>query len=613
MQMMKKVRLCVSLRAVCTLVVGWLLLDGAPVRAGHWEVTVVTEANSIKTTWSYTAHGSYGQTTNKSGLYTLDSAIRTNSFNAGSSDGRTIDDSPQSGIKFSDGKYKFERPVSAIVRWIRQPYAPESDDPPKYLGIKMFQGVVAKAYHNSGISGLDTSIPLTGTASLWADSGPLTLHDGKRSFYSTSYWFEPVKDDKVELPTGPIEAAFTTPGHDAGGSFGADIDFVLYPFEVDLTRPTPSHKPDSNPVLGFNEFVMGAKGPPFRVPATSLITRSGADAETVEFVRTHSDWILHHPLSGALGRDVNGKDLSHDIPQGVVFPQFRSDDPNDPDPANPNLGRLERELGFSTKNGLPLSNSEFGPGYLDYFYLGKKIATADLEIFYESTAYTHKVGNDKWCGTRYGGTGHLWDDELDSYGLYSKVPNWFHYYSQAYPSPVPIAYDGEGAFGQGRSWFNPDSSDHVHISEDAHGTYDLPLYERRSAYLYVRHVGYQKQYGIDNFVATVLHEYTHKRCHEAIQSGMADNDNGDGTGDGVPDAWEEAVGLNPNSTNSSDSDISDAPEYANIADQEVYCAMQARDVTGPREADWADDGLEHGTVPGPDPANRSAKSYFYLP
>lgn len=118
----------------------------------------------------------------------------------------------------------------------------------------------------------------------------------------------------------------------------------------------------------------------------------------------------------------------------------------------------------------------------------------------------------------------------------------------------------------------------------------------------MQHVGTQKHYGIDTFVAVVTHENGHKRAYEAIQAGAVDTDH-----DGLPNSMEAEVGLNPDNPYSSGVLSS---EGTPLGDNEAYSHIIMRDVEGPREADWASNGLNAGTVPGPDPANRHPITYF---
>lgn len=124
-------------------------------------------------------------------------------------------------------------------------------------------------------------------------------------------------------------------------------------------------------------------------------------------------------------------------------------------------------MAISTQNGLPASNGAFGARDVEYYFQGGLLEAAPIEVFYQAGAYTHPVGSVKWCqDTPIGTPGHLRPDHLISGS--SPIPNWFEYYSQAWSSPEPIAYEPQGFAGQGRSYYMP-GEDHVHISDDAHG------------------------------------------------------------------------------------------------------------------------------------------------
>lgn len=272
-----------------------------------------------------------------------------------------------------------------------------------------------------------------------------------------------------------------------------------------------------------------------------------------------------------------------------MSPQFRSDADGPP-------GTLMQGQGYSTQNGLPANNSDFGANSVTHLFQGATLGVANIEVFYYSGGYSHQVGDAKWCqDTAIGTPGHLRSDYLIAGS--SPIPNWFHYYNQAWTPPCPVAFDPQATGPE--SYFDPNFPDHIHINYDAHGSYVTPVFEVRPGSPFVVQVGTQTHYGIDNFVAAVTHECTHKQIQEMEDGGDLDSD-----GDHLPDVLEIGGGLDPYAWDSSNSGYDD---------EEVYCKLQELNAEGPREADWADDGLNHGTVPGPNPANRHPITYSWPP
>ena len=254
--------------------------------------------------------------------------------------------------------------------------------------------------------------------------------------------------------------------------------------------------------------------------------------------------------------------------------------------------------GLTFDNVLPAGNSAFGTNSISHSFNGTTFAVSPFALFYQAGTYTHPAGTSKWCGSdSWGLLGHLRPDYQEN--RLSPIPNWFHYYSQAWQSPQPISFDNSGTSNYEHG------SDHVHISFEAYQYYGTRLWETRPGYgPYVVMVGIQATYGIDSFASIVTHECTHKTLYE---SGLTDTDE-----DGLPDVYETANHLNPNRADTTRFGET-FPKYALTADQDVYCQMQQRDVTGPRELDWANSGLNWGHVPGSCAPNRNPKTYYSSP
>ena len=268
---------------------------------------------------------------------------------------------------------------------------------------------------------------------------------------------------------------------------------------------------------------------------------------------------------------------------------------------------------------------------VDYYFNNAWFQSAPVEIFYAATGHTHPVGNTKFCASDSSSAMiHQQNDYLLSSDPFTTAtPNWFHYYSQAWPSPVPIAYDDEG-IGNHQSYYNHGDAnhpgdDHVHISQDAHGEYNTRLYNVQNGKL--QYTGQTRRtWGLDNFASTIAHEAAHKWIHDSFKASVAAaqgmnngipdklvdaqgneilDENGrwqavdpdaDPDGDRLPTGFEISLGLDPTNPDSTGTNSG--------GDEDIYSQMQEINVNTDRSKDWADDGLNHGTVPGPDPDNR---------
>ena len=179
---------------------------------------------------------------------------------------------------------------------------------------------------------------------------------------------------RAEIDSGRTFSS--VPGMPAMGLSGNVETFVearVYPFIISSTTPAIG----GNPLLGQNEFTMVGGGAPFAIPCNINLYGPGADAATIEYLRQQSSWTISRALPNPLAGITNGATNSTNY--GTVFPQFRSDQ-------GPPPGALMQGLGFSTLNGLPSSNGDFGARSITHTVLGTNIGTADIEIFYRPLA-----------------------------------------------------------------------------------------------------------------------------------------------------------------------------------------------------------------------------------
>ena len=290
---------------------------------------------------------------------------------------------------------------------------------------------------------------------------------------------------------------------------------------------------------------------------------------------------------------------------GVLLPQFRSDQ-------GPPPGALMQGLGFSTLNGLPSSNGDFGARSITHTVLGTNIGTADIEVFYQTAVATHpangtvKYCEEPWSVSVRNTSAHLKSDNV-LIGGFPFTPNWFYYYSQAWSNPwgITVAYVSDPTAYFLRS---VGFDDHVHVGTLAHGdttvnAYGAALFALLPGASYVTYVGEDNVRGFDSYARTVTHECVHKRLYEAVKASATDNDTDPTTlvnvGDGIADITELQVGLNPNTPNTTG--------YDN--DNEVFCRMTEHSVPLVEPiADWASDGINKGAPLPPNLSQRIVRS-----
>ncbi len=441
-------------------------------------------------------------------------------------------------------------------------------------------------------NGLSEPAPIIKSSTSWwatADTTLLTkVYVGTGNEDRTAYWSQ-------TLWTRTVDAHATRPApapNTSSGSVRVQLGYLAAPVMLWATEPDPS----GNPTLGDNEYVMFGGGQPFRVPCKMWVgNASGAD---MNFLRLNANWTINCRLPGLLPGTENGSDANN------LFPQFYSDYDGPP-------GTLMDGLGFSTLNGLPGSNNAFGAGTVTHWLAGSPLATADIEIFFISVAFTHPAdGRVYWCEP--GGLGHLLPDTDNYIDPGPHTPNWFYYYSQAWSNPwgTTVSYEGNTF-----AYFTyPAFADHVHVGTRAHGdstpgNYGAALFALLPGKSIVQFVGWEDTRGLDTYARTVTHECVHKRLYEASHAGVNDNDRNEAgviVGDRVPDSIEGQVGLDPTKTHSTGFSLDGGQTTEN--DNEVFCRMTEHSVplVDPA-ADWASDGINKGNPPPPNLSQRAVR------
>ena len=281
---------------------------------------------------------------------------------------------------------------------------------------------------------------------------------------------------------------------------------------------------------------------------------------------------------------------------------------------------IKTSLGFSTRNGLPASNGDFGARNVDYYFNSAWFQSAPVEIFYEATAHTHPIGGPVkgFMHAEVGGT-HGSNEEIDT-------ANFIYYYNQSYPSPVKIEDWVDTANTGDEAYYFP-GDDHIHIGravQSIHLTARFEHADPSDATSALSWVGWEETYGIDTFARLIAHENKHKWIYENFHQSIidAENDavpdilvdangdqildvnnhwqandpNADPDNDDLPTWFERANGLDPTQKFSTTLNTAFAnTSYAD--DEEVIVRLAENGVFGPRELDWADNGLNHGTKP----------------
>jgi hypothetical protein len=374
--------------------------------------------------------------------------------------------------------------------------------------------------------------------------------------------------------------------------------------QVYASTPDPDGIPDPpDPFVDApeNEYVMsGIDRQPFTVPCYMAV--NGGDAGTLAYLQAEDrvNWVMTAPLPGALPRvQPNGYAVWTNPPAGHLFPQFQSDGPNDPP------GTVLPGLGFSTRNGLPPSNADFGPRNIFHYLNGSLFDQSAIEIFYASTLSTHPPGGPK--GWAHFGNLHLTE---------IPTPNWVYYYDQAWQNRwgFTINYTNED-----ESYFEPYQSNHLHIGNNAHGWRESHLFARQPGAQFLSEEGTEESQGIDTYARVVTHECVHKWVFDRyylvvgpvimLVPGVQNSD-----GDRVPDELEVQVWLNPN-VNDTTLFTANNPQYGYSPDEgdgEVFARLYEVGLQGPLDADWADDGLNYGRV-RPNRGDRSPRFPNPLP
>ena len=369
--------------------------------------------------------------------------------------------------------------------------------------------------------------------------------------------------------------------------------------------------PDPMPQRELNQYVISKRMPTgialfngnaelaerIRQSAEWSITGSAPPLRMVdEVVKTSgsvmtSSWIIG-PTHNQAPPDIHLDGDSNIPAAGLWFDVFTNDAPS----ATSNEGW-----------NFPSSNGEFGEKTLVHKVEGKNY-DAKIALFYPSTGFQHPAGGPLgYTHAAFNGT----RDE----SLLVPTPNYIYYYSQAWESPVKIEY-----------WLSADANelenyiayyvpgdDRVHLGPKTHGSHLTSLFVRDHSDTPLTFVGSEEVYGIDAFARIITHENEHKFLWETYNESIAtaENDtvpdtivdaNGDEQAndpdadpdeDGVPSGVEIALGLDPLKKFSTELDRS-LGGYGYADDQEVYVRLSETGVFGPREKDWADDGLNFG-------------------
>jgi hypothetical protein len=349
----------------------------------------------------------------------------------------------------------------------------------------------------------------------------------------------------------------------------------------------------------------------FDDPISASLGCVGVGSTLLEYLRSAAQWSLQRipaPLVPSAPNATGGSGNTF-----TVFPQHQTGYPME-------LGMRYDDppvsgLRFETTNGLPASNSAFGLNAVNVAVGGLNFSSP-IALFYDAAATNHPAG---------GPPGHVVNTGIDVGTI--ATPNWFYYYSQAWPPPCPIAY-------WDRDYSEYDyRQDHVHIGSPAHGpSYGFrPLFEMRSGVM--TWVGYYKCYGIDAFARVVTHECKHKEIYDEHHQSISDAENDnvpdkvvDANGDPVLDAngnmqandpnadpdddtlptwYERTIGLDP--MNPDTTGFIAGGWYDGDSEAIARYTENQIGATPPREADWANDGLNWGPIPGQCPDDRIKK------
>ena len=253
---------------------------------------------------------------------------------------------------------------------------------------------------------------------------------------------------------------------------------------------------------------------------------------------------------------------------------------------------------------LPPKNSDFGLKKV-YFEVDGAVDYAEVEVFYPAEGSNHP--SDSSLGYRI----HLERLEDPScprceyqcaFGETIEVPNWFYYYNQVY-FPTKVVYGGSSPIGSGtRGLFCGNSPQVIFVFDPASpcwGEEAIPLFwlgdqdtdmcdgtptrrlvEFSGEYFYVR--------GILRYISIVSHEHMHQQLWwRSIDRGCCSDPALDSDGDGLTDAYECAVGLNPyNKYTTRGIHDAEVPAYIYSYDQVLRNYLKWKE-------DWASCGINY--------------------
>ena len=236
----------------------------------------------------------------------------------------------------------------------------------------------------------------------------------------------------------------------------------------------------------------------------------------------------------------------------------------------------------STSNdgwNFPLDNSSFGVKTFNHVIAGTTIP-ADVALFYPATGFQHPSGGPK-------GWVHIVGD--NGYHAYEiPTPNWFYYYSKAFPVPNGYTINYRDTSGSGET----PGEDHIHIGNDAHNLLITRLFALVNGKLQA--VGDVHVRGIDAYARVITHESYHRamRAKYGFQWGDDVKEANDWDDDGVPDDFEASTstGLRPDKNDSTGWGGENGYDKGN-GDWEVCARLAEYRVFGDEGQDWADDGL----------------------
>ena len=494
----------------------------------------------------------------------------------------------------------YKVPADELIELEHAEFAPEA----KYTSGNSYTTASASAQY---LLLLDNSAQLTEIV-----VPPLTLKskstlDSGRRVWQFYYDSQPSMGGRYVPYKGSVKA---TAGYD-----GRDVSFQLLPDPEGLALMDCAH-PELSVV---NQYIMsGSGGAPFLIGCSANF-----GMETSSFddrLRDGFGWSIARPPLPMLAAAPNGLATAFASTLGrTVSRRSYPPDPASPTPipgatpqpvptpsATPSATPLDG-MGFDTRGGLPASNGAFGLNQIlhqfgDPTVQGppKLIATADVALFYEATAKTHPPGGPPGY-FHTASTG----EQLADHSVPWPTSNWIYYYDQVWKNQwaLPVVF----WTGQGSYWLSTDPS-HVHIGGEAHGlsSVQTDLFAIPPGGTLAQKVGAERTRGIDTYIRVVTHEAVHSRLAASSNPGVNDNEldsSGNAVGDGVPDAIESQLGLDPTDDNTAG--------FSYGGDEEVFarmCEYNLFATAAQVQQDWADDGLNKGAPPPPNLCQRTAPS-----